>query len=87
MEDKNNSMYKTVKRGYFFSDEKEFNDTSVLKLYQAAYDLYFLLNRGYYMKGAITFIGNHYLLSERQRLALMRAISSNEKIIDRKSVV
>lgn len=84
MEDKNNSMYKTVKRGYFFSDEKEFNDTSVLKLYQAAYDLYFLLNRGYYMKGAITFIGNHYLLSERQRLALMRAISSNEKIIHRK---
>ncbi len=77
-------MCKTVKRGYFFSDEKEFNDTSILKLYEAAYDLYFLLNRGYHMKGAITFIGNHYLLSERQRLALMRAISSNEKVINRK---
>lgn len=78
-------MCKTVKRGYFVNDARDFSDTSVLKLYQAGYDLLFLLNRGYPIKGAVTFVGNHYLLSERQRLALMRGISSNEKIECRKN--
>lgn len=77
-------MCKTVKRGYFDSDKRDFNDAAILKLYQAGHDLYFLLNQGYPMKGAITFVGNHYLLSERQRLALMRGISSDEKIKNRK---
>ncbi len=77
-------MCKIVKRGYFDSDKRDFNDASILKLYQAGYDLYFLLNQGYPMKGAITFVGNHYLLSERQRLALMRGISSDKNIENRK---
>ena len=77
-------MCKTVKRGYFDSDKRDFNEASILKLYKAGYDLYFLLNRGYPIKTAVTFIGNHYLLSERQRLALMRGISSDEKIEKRK---
>ena len=47
---------------------------------KAGRDLQYLLNQGYHIKGASTFVGNHYLLSERQRLALARAISSNESI-------
>lgn len=77
-------MCKTVKRGFFLSDETEFNTKSIQKLYQAGYDLYYLLNRGYKIKGASTFVGNHYMLSERQRLALVRAISSKENIQIRK---
>ena len=73
-------MSKVIKRGYFFSDERDFNQKSLPKLYQSAYDYYFLLNRGYTVKGALTFVGNHYLLSERQRLSLMRAISSKKDI-------
>ncbi len=77
-------MCKTVKRGFFSSDETEFNTESVQKLYQAGYDLYYLLNRGYKIKGASVFVGNHYMLSERQRLALVRAVSSDENIWMRK---
>lgn len=77
-------MSKTVKRGYSPDDEKEFGSQSVCKLKKAGEDLRYLLNRGYYIKGASTFVGNHYLLSERQRLALARAVSSEESIHRRK---
>lgn len=77
-------MCKVVKRGYFPSDEKEFSGKSLEKLYKAGEDLYYLLNQGYNIKGASVFVGNHYLLSERQRLALTRAISSEKNIKIRK---
>ena len=73
-----------MKRGYSPDDEKEFGDQSVQKLYKAAEDLQYLLNRGYSIKGSSLFIGNHFLLSERQRLALVRAVSSRESIEKRK---
>ena len=73
-------MSKIVKRGYLHSDEKEFSNESVQKLYKAGHDLYYLLNQGYNIKGASVFVGNHYLLSERQRQALVRAISSDKNI-------
>jgi hypothetical protein len=71
-----------VKRGYMPSDEKEFTD-QIEKLREAGEELYYLINRGYQIKPASTFVGNHHLLSERQRLALVRSISSKESIIDR----
>lgn len=77
-------MCKIVKRGHFPSDEKEFTGKHVDKLYKAGQDLYYLLNRGYNIKGASVFVGNHYLLSERQRLALSRAISPEKNIKIRK---
>ncbi len=77
-------MSKVVKRGSSQKDEIEFHDKSRQKLYQAAQDLYYLLNQGYHIRGASTFVGNHYLLSERQRLALVRAITSKENIENRK---
>lgn len=77
-------MCKVVRRGHFPSDEKEFKGKSLEKLYSAGKDLYYLLNQGYKIKGASVFVGNHYLLSERQRLALTRGISSKENIKTRK---
>lgn len=77
-------MCKVVKRGYFPSDKKEFTDNGLDKLYHAGKDLYYLLNQGYKTKGASVFVGNHYLLSERQRLALTRGISSEKNIKIRK---
>ena len=78
-------MSATVKRGYSPDDNKEFNAPSVEKLYKAGKDLQYLLNQGYHIKGASVFVGNHYLLSERQRLALVRAVSSEESIRKRKA--
>ncbi len=78
-------MSKIVKRGFFPNDEKEFSTKSIDKLFLAGEDLWYLLNKNYPIKGASTFVGNHYLLSERQRLALVRAISSEKNIKMRKS--
>ncbi|MBQ7774422.1 MAG: DUF434 domain-containing protein [Lachnospiraceae bacterium] len=78
-------MAKSVKRGYVPSDEKEFGEKELEKLHKAGEELYYLANRGYQMKMASTFVGNHYLLSERQRLALVRSISPKESIEARRS--
>lgn len=77
-------MSKKTRRGYVPTDEKEFKGDNLNKLYNASEDLLYLLNREYKIKGASTFVGNHYLLSERQRLALVRGISKNDDIKIRK---
>lgn len=78
-------MSKIVKRGYSPNDQREFDNKSIDKLLKAGKDLQYLLNQGYNIKGASAFVGNHYLLSERQRLGLVRASSSEESIRIRKS--
>ena len=65
----------TVKRGYVPKDTVEFGPKAAAKLNAAAQELAFLLDRGYDTKSASTFVGNHHLLSERQRLALARITS------------
>lgn len=77
-------MSKTTRRGYVPTDEKEFKGDNLNKLYKASEDLLYLLNRGYKIKGTSTFIGNHYLLSERQRLSLVRGLSKYDAIKTRK---
>jgi hypothetical protein len=73
-------MSKIVRRGYLPSDETEFGSNAIEKLHKAGHDLYYLLNQGYSIKSASVFVGNHYLLSERQRMALSRAISAEQNI-------
>ncbi len=74
-----------AKRGYVPTDIKEFSQESYNTLIKAQNDIYYLLEQGYPIKSASTFVGNHYLLSERQRVALVRATSTNEAIKLRKS--
>lgn len=69
-----------ARRGFVPSDEKEFNIESIAVLKKAQQDILFLIERGYAIKGASTFVGNHYLLSERQRLALVRATAGRDMI-------
>lgn len=66
-----------VKRGYVPSDEKDFSEKAMNKLKEAQKDIFMLINRNYPIKNVSTFVGNHYLLSERQRMALVRSTSSN----------
>ena len=77
-------MTKILKRGYLESDDKEFSPSAVEILHKAGEELFYLLNRGYPIKPSSVFVGNHYLLSERQRLALVRAVSPEKSIIQRK---
>lgn len=78
-------MSTVVKRGFCQDDPKEFGAGAIEKLQKAGRDVRYLLNQGYPVKSATTFVGNHYLLSERQRLALARAISADEAIALRKA--
>lgn len=78
------NMCTTIRRGFVEADKENFSGKALDKLYKAGEDLFFLLNRGYKIKGASTFVGNHYLLSERQRLAIVRGVSPNESLINRR---
>lgn len=78
-------MSKIVKRGFVPTDEKEFGKEAMETLREAGQDLYYLINRGYHIKGASAFVGNHFMLSERQRLALVRSISPKEMLEVRKN--
>ena len=71
-------------RGYVPTDMIEFSQDNYIKLLQARNDICYLIDRGYPIKSAAVFVGNHYLLSERQRLALLRATSTSEIIKKRK---
>ena len=73
----------TVKRGYVPKDTAEFGPKAAAKLNAAAQELAFLLDRGYDTKSASTFVGNHHLLSERQRLALARITSPRAALAER----
>lgn len=65
---------KQLKRGSAAGDEKEFSVDAVRQLKTAAAHIQYLVNEGYAIKNASVFVGNHFLLSERQRLALVRSI-------------
>ena len=73
----------TVKRGYVPKDTIEFGPKAAAKLNAAAQELAFLLDRGYDTKSTSTFVGNHHLLSERQRLALARITSPRAALEER----
>ena len=73
----------TVKRGYMPKDTTEFGSKAAIKLNAAAQELVFLMDRGYDTKSASTFVGNHHLLSERQRMALARITSPHTSLEER----
>jgi hypothetical protein len=76
-------MSRQVRRGYSPEDERDFAGPALLTLKRAAQDMVLLLNRGYPSGSAATFVGDHYRLSQRQRVALKRAVSSKDDIAGR----
>lgn len=53
------------------------------KIRTAAFDLRFLLERGYRKRSALNFVANRYLLDMRQRNHLTRTVFSRAKSIKR----
>lgn len=74
---------KDTRRGYHPNDHLEFGKRDQEKMNKAVEEIAFLLNRGYDMKSCSTYVGNHRLLSERQRLALSRSIAPSDILIER----
>ena len=73
-----------AKRGYVPEDEKNFSPESIRRLQTASRHVVYLINEGYGLKQATTFVGNHFLLSERQRLAIMRSVATIDQLEERK---
>ena len=78
-------MTPNAKRGFMPTDERDFSDKALPTLRKAAEEVYYLLNRGYPVTSTTRFIGDHYQLSERQRLALARTVSPADRIRSRRS--
>ncbi len=72
-----------AKRGYVPEDEKNFSPVALEKMRTASRHVGFLINEGYDLKQAAAFVGNHFLLSERQRLAIMRSLATREQLAER----
>ena len=74
-----------AKRGFIPEDNKYFSPEAILSLQKASRHICYLINEGYALKQAATFVGNRFLLSERQRLAIMRSVATEEQLAGRKS--
>ena len=73
-----------ARRGFVPEDEVNFSEESLKILRRASRHVSYLINEGYDKKQATTFVGNHFLLSERQRLAVMRSVAAKEQLEDRR---
>ncbi len=74
-----------AKRGYVPDDEKNFSPAALYTMRMASRHIAYLINEGYDLKQTSTFVGNHFLLSERQRLAIMRSLATKEQLDNRKA--
>lgn len=70
-------------RGYVPEDDRNFSPDAISKLRTASEQICYLINEGYDLKSASTFVGNHFLLSERQRLALVRSVATRKQVYQR----
>lgn len=73
-----------ARRGYVPEDERNFSPAALENLKTASRHILYLINEGYDLKQATVFVGNHFLLSERQRLAIMRSIATDRDLMERK---
>ena len=81
----NSQLIMHTKRGYLPTDEQSFSPEAVEKMRTASRHVCYLINEGYDLQMASTFVGNHFALSERQRLAVVRSIATDEQLQLRKA--
>ena len=73
-----------AKRGYVPEDDRNFSTEAVSTLKTASGHVVYLINEGYDLKQATVFAGNHFMLSERQRLSIMRSVATRQQLEGRK---
>ena len=72
-----------AKRGYVPEDDRSFSPEALKTLQTASRHILYLINEGYDIKQASTFVGNHFLISERQRLAIVRSLATDTQLQNR----
>ena len=74
-----------AKRGFVPKDERYFSPTALGTLRMASQHITYLIDNGYDLKQASTFVGDHFQLSERQRVAIMRSVATSEQLAGRRA--
>lgn len=72
-----------ARRGWVPEDDRNFSPEALRTLHTASRHVCYLINEGYDLKSASTFVGNHFLLSERQRLSIVRSVATKDQIQNR----
>ncbi|MCC0673811.1 DUF434 domain-containing protein [Clostridioides sp. ES-S-0145-01] len=72
-------MNKISKRGFDESDKRWFSSKELVRLVKAQEEIEWLINRDYKIDPVVTFVGDRYQFSIRQRDALKRAVCADEK--------
>ena len=80
-----NARAVNAKRGYVPEDERNFSPAALDTLRTASRHIGYLINEGYDLKQAAVFVGNRFLLSERQRLAVMRSLAAADQLERRRA--
>lgn len=78
-------MNKVSKRGFDENDKRWFSSSELVRLIKAKEEIEWLINRDYKIDTVVTFVGDRYQFSIRQRDALKRAVCTEEKNIIRQS--
>lgn len=78
-------MAKVSKRGFDENDKRWFSNKELIRLRKAKEEIEWLINREYKIEPVITFVGDRYQFSLRQRDALKRSICTEKSKIIRKS--
>lgn len=76
-------MGQEIRRGFVPSDERDFAADKWPLLRRAQSDLQVMLDRGYPIKSVSRLVGDHYQLTERQRLAVVRAATPTADVTAR----
>ncbi|MCL1935159.1 MAG: DUF434 domain-containing protein [Defluviitaleaceae bacterium] len=85
IDNENNENKKPTLRGYVPTDKKQFSEKQIPILKKAQLEIQWLLDKDYPIKNAIKFVCDHYMISTRQRLALLRATAPTLAIKERKN--
>lgn len=80
-------MIKVSKRGFCEDDKRWFSNKEIIRLKKAQEEIRYLIDRDYKMASVVTFVGDRYQFSIRQRDALKRATSTSEKVVYRKNKI
>ncbi len=78
-------MEHQTRRGFVPEDERDFNQKNLSLLREARQDIVYLIDRGYSLERAVTFISNSFSFSARQRLALQRSCAARDELFRRKN--
>lgn len=77
-------MQEQARRGFSPGDAVDFSRESMRLLRKAQSDVACLLNRGYAIGRCVTFVGDRYQLSARQRMAILRSTADDESLRNRR---